>query len=336
MFAGAGGMWNIREAESLRRDSRWSLIRPIVSDAFTASNGTALSARSPNVLQPGASGWQNQFGTAAITGNQACFTSYSYYGVFGAHNTGLATVNANTANCVVRSRVKWGDNGYGYGFGGLILRYQDSNNFLVALSDYAATNCAKFIVAQVQNGSVSILADSTTRGSCLGGRTGQTGEICIAMNGSAIYADFIANISNAVTHTFNFSSNVGLSATRHGIYTIDIHGNARWDDFSVQPFRLPPLTVPGAPTITNAYYDAANDCTFVVYAFPVNDGGTRITDYNFFFDGTLVSPTSNALETVFVGHGLARIEQDYQGAAATVSATSSFGQGPQSIPFSVS
>jgi hypothetical protein len=233
LFAGAGGVWNIREAESLKRESRWPG-GTIVYDTFTGSNNTSLSSRSPDILQTGATGWTNQFGTAVINTNQASFNSFTYYSHLDA-NTGIATVNASTANCVVRSIVKWGDNGFGYGFGGIIIRYQDSSNFLLAISDYVGSNCAKWSILQVQSGSASLLVDSQSQGSCLGGLAGQTGQIQVTMNGSNITAQFAANSTSTFTHVLNCSSSVGLSATRHGIYTIDIHGNARWDDFSVIP-----------------------------------------------------------------------------------------------------
>jgi hypothetical protein len=233
LYSGAGGIWNIREAESLRRESRWPA-GDIVSDAFTGSNGTGLSSRSPDVMQSGASGWANQYGTAAITGNQAYFIAFTYYALFDA-NIGIATVNANAANCVVRSVVKWGDNGFGYGVGGVVLRYQDANNFLIALSDYVATSCAKWSVVQVQSGAFSELASSQSIGSCLGGSPGQTGQIRVTLNGSSITAEFAANSTTAFTHSLTCTSNVGLSATRHGIYGPSIHSNARWDDFSVRP-----------------------------------------------------------------------------------------------------
>jgi len=236
MFAGAGGVWNIREAESLRRDSQWAFIGDVVSDTFTGSNGAALSSRNPDVIQTGASGWQNQLGTAVINNNQASFNGFSLYEPFGEETyIGIATVNANITNCVVQSTVKWGDNGFGYGYGGLTIRYQDSSNFLLALSEYVGSNCAKWAVYQIQNGSAALLVDSQSQGSCLGGQTGQTGQIQVTMRGSSGTAQFAANSTSTFTHTLNFSSSVGLTTgTRHGLYTYSAMSNARWDNFSVR------------------------------------------------------------------------------------------------------
>jgi len=236
LFAGAGGVWDIREAESLKRESRWPG-GTIVSDTFTGSNNTSLSSRSPDILQTGATGWANQFGTAVINTNQASFNGFDLYEPFGYETyIGIATVNANITNCVVQSVVKWGDNGFGYGYGGIIIRYQDSNNFLVALSEYVGSNCAKWAIFQVQSGSASLLVDSQSQGSCLGGLAGQTGQIRVTMNGSSGTAQFAANSTSTFTHTLNFSSSVGLTTgTRHGLYTSSIMSNARWDDFSVSP-----------------------------------------------------------------------------------------------------
>jgi len=235
LFAGAGGVWNIREAESLQRGNLWSGGGAIVSDTFTGSNNTSLSSRSPDILRTGATGWTNQFGTAVINTNQASFNGFDYYSPFEA-DIGIATVNAGTANCVVRSIVKWGDNGFGYGYGGIIIRYQDSSNFLVAVSEYVATNCAKWAIFQVQSGSASLLVDSQSQGSCLGALAGQTGQIQVTMNGSSGTAQFAANSTTTFTHTLNFSSNVGLTTgTRHGLFTSSIMSNARFDNFSVSP-----------------------------------------------------------------------------------------------------
>jgi hypothetical protein len=231
-YVGAGGVWDIREAESLKRESRWSG-GDIVSDTFTGSNNTSLSSRSPDILQTGATGWANQFGTAVINTNQASFNSFDYYSPFEA-NIGIVTVNANISNCVVRSIIKWGDNGSGWGYGGIIIRYQDSNNFLVLVSEGVTTNCAKWAVFQVQSGSASLLVDSQSQGSCLGALAGQTGQIQITMNGSNITAQFAANSTTTFTHVLSCSSSVGLSATRYGLFTASAHSNARFDDFSVR------------------------------------------------------------------------------------------------------
>jgi hypothetical protein len=86
-------------------------------------------------------------------------------------------------------------------------------------------------------------------------------------------------------------------------------------------------TVPGAPTIYNAYYDSVNDQTFIEYFFPADDGNSAITAYTFYFSGNAASPFQNNLGA---GSGQAAFSQDYAGAIATMRATNSVGQGPES------
>ena len=103
----------------------------------------------------------------------------------------------------------------------------------------------------------------------------------------------------------------------------------------LRPFTSGPVvipTVPGAPTITDSFYDSFNDITYVTYTFPADDGGQAITGYNFYFDGVLTQPSVN---TLMAGNGEAEFYQDLQGTMATMSATNSVGQGPASAGFTV-
>lgn len=102
-------------------------------------------------------------------------------------------------------------------------------------------------------------------------------------------------------------------------------GNGQWSSPITAYYDTP--TVPGAPTINNAYYDAANDQTFIEYTFPADNGNSAITAYTFYFSGNATSPLQNNLGA---GTGVAWFLQDYAGAMATMRATNSVGQGPES------
>jgi titin len=107
-------------------------------------------------------------------------------------------------------------------------------------------------------------------------------------------------------------------------------GNGEWSSPITAYYDTP--TVPGAPTITNAYYDSFNDRTYIEYNFPADNGNSTITAYTFYFDGSALSPAEN---NPGAGNGVAWFYQDYQGAMATMSATNSVGQGPASAGFTV-
>jgi titin len=107
-------------------------------------------------------------------------------------------------------------------------------------------------------------------------------------------------------------------------------GNGEWSSPITAYYDTP--TVPGAPTITDSFYDSFNDITYVSYTFPADDGGQAITGYNFYFDGVLTPPSVN---TLMAGNGEAEFYQDWQGTDASVSATNSVGEGPESAGFPV-
>jgi predicted phage tail protein len=115
-------------------------------------------------------------------------------------------------------------------------------------------------------------------------------------------------------------------ATRYfRIRAVNSVGSGDWSGVQTAYYDTP--TVPGAPTITQSFYDAGFDITYVSYNFPADDGGQAITGYTFYFDGSPVTP---AVNTLMAGNGEAEFYQDWSGTDATVSATNSVGEGPQS------
>lgn len=82
----------------------------------------------------------------------------------------------------------------------------------------------------------------------------------------------------------------------------------------------PPPTVPGAPTIT-----FAANTNSVIWDAPASDGGSPITGYRVYVNGTLfeVTETTSTVESVSTGQ------------VVTVSAVNAVGEGPKSAPVTV-
>lgn len=207
-------------------------------ETFTASDGTLLSSHSTSSFS-----WTSQYGTAAITGNEGYFSSLPYLARWDIPY-GLTTFEGGTSNGIVGSKISWGDNGYGYGAGYLIFRFVDMNNYMIASSDYVSTNCAKFNIVSVINGTATELASTQTQAACLGGKPGQTGQIEVTLNGSAISAKFSANSTSTFTYTLTANSDHFLNATKHGFASI--WSNTRWDDFYFNPSIISPVVDTGS------------------------------------------------------------------------------------------
>ncbi len=94
--------------------------------------------------------------------------------------------------------------------------------------------------------------------------------------------------------------------------------------------RLP--TVPGAPTITSAFFDGGVP-EFVVRFIPPDDGGSPITGYKFYVDGveepvTIGGPNPyNGNEDDFI----ATFTDNFNGSDIQVSALNAIGEGPKSV-----
>jgi hypothetical protein len=151
------------------------------------------------------------------------------------------------------------------------------------------------------------------------------------LSGYEIQESASSDMSSPTTHSTSgsppYSVAVGTpDQTRYfRIRALNSVGTSAWSSVISGYYDTP--TVPGAPTINNAYYDAVNDQTFIEYTFPADDGNSAITAYTFYFSGNATSPFQNNLGA---GTGVAMFYQDYAGAMATMSATNSVGQGPES------
>jgi hypothetical protein len=84
------------------------------------------------------------------------------------------------------------------------------------------------------------------------------------------------------------------------------------------------VSVPGAPTIltaTSAGFGNVN----VTYTAPDSDGGSAITAYKFYIDGSEATPSSSS-------EGAATFSTGTVGSAVEVSAVNAIGEGPKSAP----
>jgi len=101
-------------------------------------------------------------------------------------------------------------------------------------------------------------------------------------------------------------------------------------------------TVPGAPTIFEAAF-AFGD-TGVSVASPISNGGSPITSFNFYFEGS-DSPTApdelrlvgenDQLVTEDPLFAIAIFSPDYTGQEVRASAVNAIGEGPKSAPVTV-
>jgi hypothetical protein len=88
-------------------------------------------------------------------------------------------------------------------------------------------------------------------------------------------------------------------------------------------------TVPGAPTINDAYYDPGEGGTNIEWFAPASDGGAAITGYVVYFNDESYTPTTVVDSTHY------RFAGNFSGSTVEVSAVNSVGEGPRSTPVTV-
>jgi hypothetical protein len=104
--------------------------------------------------------------------------------------------------------------------------------------------------------------------------------------------------------------------------------NAIGEGAKSSPVTIPP-TVPGAPTITQAFFNGNDGSTNVFWDAPTSNGGAAITGYMVYFDDDLTTDyiTINSTWYAFIN--------DYTGANVELSAVNAVGEGPKSAPVTV-
>lgn len=104
--------------------------------------------------------------------------------------------------------------------------------------------------------------------------------------------------------------------------------NAIGEGAKSSPATIPP-TVPGAPTISAAFFDPGDGGTNVYWQSPISDGGAAITGYIVYFDEGPESPSTIVSSTLY------RFGNDFTGSLVKVSAVNAVGEGPKSAEIEV-
>jgi len=271
-------------ADNIRIPTATWLPQPIASDGFSGSTTDGLGHTEAN----GGSGfaWTDSVGTWQSSSNIASATALTG-GI--AVRTLNATAGANSIIDVNLTRSA--------GVGGLVFRYQDSSNYLIAYHD--GTNVK---VDKVIGGTPTNVISAT--GAYGAGRT-----IRVIMDGTAIRLYYNSALIGTGTIT-NFAT-----ATLHGIYTTDTSNT--FDNFVVWPrsgYTTAPFEELTATRDTGTKYagtasvklvaggtDAnylqsknvgdTNTYDFTTYAFKGAGQAVTTDDVNLYYDGAILSTT---------------------------------------------
>ena len=88
-------------------------------------------------------------------------------------------------------------------------------------------------------------------------------------------------------------------------------------------------SVPGAPTIAQAFYDPSDGGTNIQWQAPASNGGAAITEYRVYFDDEWFTPD------IIVNSTLYRFSNNFSGSNVEVSAVNAVGEGPRSAAVNV-
>ncbi len=95
---------------------------PLILDSFTDANGARLSDHAPQIA-PGGSFWQEASGFWVIDRNRASESA-------GTLEDARAVINAGESDVIVRANIAWSE-----GFVGVVVRYADEGNWIMAWFD---------------------------------------------------------------------------------------------------------------------------------------------------------------------------------------------------------
>jgi hypothetical protein len=140
-------------------------------------------------------------------------------------------------------------------------------------------------------------------------------------------ADFVSTTTETKSGTgssYSFGVDTPDSTRKFRIRATNAVGSSEWSDWVTAYYDTP--TVPGAGTVTSAYYQSGQ--TVVNWSLPADDGNSGITTITVYIDGVAETPASIASGTHY-------FNADYTGQDATVSFTNAVGEGPQSAAVEV-
>ena len=93
-------------------------------------------------------------------------------------------------------------------------------------------------------------------------------------------------------------------------------------------------SVPGAPTISGAYYSPFMPGTFATLAAPASDGGSPVTGYRFYFNG-VATMIYTGQESGVPGVLFFELAEPGPGDVLEAAAVNANGEGPKSAPVTV-
>ncbi len=197
---------NIFSVDNMRVPFAFWLPTPLAFDSFASAGASSSETTGPDSQTTSSLSWTDQIGTWSASGGTAAATALT---------GGIAarTLNPSTANVLIDTAVT-----RSLGNAGLVFRYQDSSNYLIAYHDGTNVKVDKVVAGVTTN--VISGTGTYSAGATLRIITDGT-LINLFYNGSRIGASTGATVTDFST------------ATIHGLYTTNT-GNT-FDNFTVWP-----------------------------------------------------------------------------------------------------
>lgn len=177
-------------------------------DDFDASNGTTLASRKPT-YDDLFDAWGGDASSFDIQSNKLRSTSAGDY---------QAVLDFGDTDCFSAA-----DFTYGTASSGLIVRYSDTNNYILIYP-----NGADIITAKVDSGTLSTLKTASLKdkdGVSFAWSAGETKKLACETHGDEIRVF----VNDVYQHTISNSFN--NTATKHGVGGKNTHANDRWEDY---------------------------------------------------------------------------------------------------------
>lgn len=202
---GTGSTTAVYAADFMRVPLSLVLFAPIASDAFTRANGALGNTGGGGSEESGGSGlaWTAQAGTWGVATNKAACSALT--------GAGFATANASSVNVMIEAVVT-----RSAGNAGLVARYADANNYIIAYHDGTNMHLDKVVA-----GTPTSLINAATTYSA-------TARTILSLSGTGVRLYY----NEALVGAQQTVSDAGLqTGTAHGLYTTDT--GATFDNFVV-------------------------------------------------------------------------------------------------------